>query len=166
MQRRIAVTQTAPTRLFIHGLEGSSQGTKSRYLRQLFPDIMTPDFGGPLEDRMTQLEALLASKSNLILIGSSLGGLMAAIYTCRYAERMQQLILLAPALANDAFIPFHDCRVDVPTRVYHGTEDDVVPIGPVRAVAQKVFTRLTFEEVVDDHFLSKTLAVIPWLQLI
>jgi pimeloyl-ACP methyl ester carboxylesterase len=147
-------------------LEGSSQGTKSRYLRQLFPDIMTPDFRGPLEDRMTLLESLLASTSNLILIGSSLGGLMAAIYTCQHVERMHQLILLAPALAEDAFIPFHDCRVDVPTRVYHGREDEVVPIGPVRAVARKVFTRLTFEEVVDDHFLSKTLRVIPWLELI
>lgn len=86
------MTQVAPTRLFIHGLEGSSQGTKSRYLRQLFPDIITPDFRGPLEDRMTQLEALLASKSNLILIGSSLGGLMAAIYTCQHAERMQRVL--------------------------------------------------------------------------
>ncbi len=154
-----------PTRVFIHGLEGSSQGTKSRYLRQLFPDILTPDFRGPLETRMTQLEALLESTSNLTLIGSSFGGLMAAIYTCQHIARMQQLILLAPALANDAFVPFHDCRVEVPARVYHGTQDDVVPLEPVRAVAQKVFTRLTFEDVVDDHFLSKTLTVIPWTQL-
>ena len=160
------MTQTAPTRMFIHGLEGSSQGTKSRYLRQLFPDILTPDFRGPLEARMAKLETLLASTSNLILIGSSLGGLMAAIYTCQHPAQMQQLILLAPALANDAFAPFHNCRVKIPTRVYHGTEDDVVPLEPVRAVAEKVFTQLTFEEVVDDHFLSKTLTVIPWTQLI
>ena len=91
---------------------------------------------------------------------------MAAIYTCQHAERIQQLILLAPALANDAFGPFHDCRVEAPTRVYHGTKDEVVPIDPVRAVAQKVFTQLTFEAVVDDHLLSKTLTVIPWTQLI
>jgi pimeloyl-ACP methyl ester carboxylesterase len=103
------VTHVEPTRLFIHGLEGSSQGTKSRYLRQLFPAIMTPDFRGSLKDRMMPLGALLASTSTLILIGLSLGGLMAAIYTCQQAERMQQLILLAPALANDAVVPFHDC---------------------------------------------------------
>jgi hypothetical protein len=42
----------------------------------------------------------------------------------------------------------------------------VVPIEPVRAVAEKVFTQLTFEEVVDDHFLSQTLTAIPWRQLI
>ncbi len=160
------MTQAAPTRMFMHGLEGSSQGTKSRYLRQLFPDIITPDFRGPLEARMAQLEALLDSTSNLILIGSSLGGLMAAIYTCQHPTRMQQLILLAPALANDAFMPFRDCRIEVPTRVYHGTQDDVVPLEPVRAVAQRVFTQLTFEDVVDDHFLSKTLTAIPWTQLI
>ena len=159
------MTQAAPTRVFIHGLEGSSQGTKSRYLRQLFPDLITPDFRGPVADRMAQLESLLASTSNLILIGSSLGGLMAAMYTCQHTARMQQLILLAPALASDAFVPFHHCRVEVPTRVYHGIQDDVVPLEPVRTVAQKVFTRLTFEAVVDDHFLSKTLTVIPWTQL-
>ncbi len=160
------MTANTPTRLFIHGLEGSSQGTKSRYLRQLFPDIITPDFRGPLEDRMVKLEDLLASASNVALIGSSLGGLMAAMYTCQHTDHIRQLVLLAPALANDAFAPFHDCRVDVPTHVYHGTEDDVVPIEPVRAVAQKVFTKLTFEAVADDHFLSKTLTVIPWNQLI
>ena len=159
------MTQAAPTRVFIHGMEGSSQGTKSRYLRQLFPDIITPDFSGPVEARMAHLEALLASTSNLILIGSSLGGLMAALYTCQHAAQMQQLILLAPALAHDAFVPFHDYRVDVPTRVYHGTQDDVVPLEPVRAVAQQVFTQLTFEEVIDDHFLSKSLTKIPWTQL-
>ena len=115
---------------------------------------------------MTTLETLLASTPNLILVGSSLGGLMAAIYTCQHPAQMQQLILLAPALANEAFAPFHHCRVEVPTRVYHGTEDDVVPLEPVRAVAQQVFTQLTFEEVADDHFLSKTLPVIPWTQLI
>lgn len=115
---------------------------------------------------MSQLDALLASTSNLILIGSSLGGLMAAIYTCQHTAKMQQLILLAPALANDAFVPFYPCRVEVPTHVYHGTEDDVVPIEPVRDVARKVFTQLTFEAVVDDHLLSKTLTMIPWRQLI
>jgi pimeloyl-ACP methyl ester carboxylesterase len=64
------------------------------------------------------------------------------------------------------FVPFHDYRIEVPTRVYHGTQDDVVPIEPVRAVAQNVFTHLTFEEVVDDHFLSNTLTAIPWTQLL
>ena len=156
----------APTRVFIHGLEGSSQGTKSRYLRQLFPDLITPDFRGPLDGRMAQLEALAESRPNLVLIGSSRGGLMAAIYTCQHPDQMHQLVLLAPALANDAFVPFHDCCVEVPTHVYHGTEDDVVPIEPVRAVARKVFNQLTFEAVIDDHFLSKTLTVIPWTQLI
>ncbi|MGQ4808505.1 hypothetical protein NKDENANG_01888 [Candidatus Entotheonellaceae bacterium PAL068K] len=159
------MTPAAPTRVFIHGLEGSSQGTKARFLRQLFPSIITPDFRGTVETRLAQLETLLESKSNLILIGSSLGGLMAAMYTCRHADRVQQLILLAPALAHDTFVPFRDCRVEVPTRVYHGTEDDVVPLEPVQAVARQVFKHLEFEKVVDDHFLSKTLTVIPWSSL-
>ena len=34
-----------------------------------------------------------------------------------------------------------------------------------RAVAQQVFTKLTFEEVIDDHFLSNSLTKIPWTQL-
>ena len=99
------MTPAAPTRVFIHGLEGSSQGTKSRYLRQLFPDLIPPDFKGQLAERMVQLETLLESTANLVLIGSSLGGLMAAIYTCQHPERMHQLILLDVRFVNP--VPVH-----------------------------------------------------------
>jgi predicted esterase YcpF (UPF0227 family) len=41
--------------LFIHGSESSSQAYKATLLRNIFPDIVVPDFAGPLEKRMTQM---------------------------------------------------------------------------------------------------------------
>ena len=46
-------------RIFIHGLNGSGQGLKAGYLRQILPGILTPDFTGSFEDRMAGLEAIL-----------------------------------------------------------------------------------------------------------
>lgn len=153
-------------RMFIHGLEGSSRGNKARLLRSYFPDILTPDFVGSVAERMDQLESLLTADDNLVLIGSSLGGLMAAMYTCQYPAKLQQLVLLAPALAHPEFEPFRSCRVAVPTCIYHGTQDDVVPLEPVRNIAQQVFTSLTFQVVEDDHRLTRTVNTLPWSTIV
>jgi pimeloyl-ACP methyl ester carboxylesterase len=153
-------------RVFIHGLEGSSQGNKARLLRSHFPDILTPDFTGSVAERMHQLESLLAADNDLVLIGSSLGGLMAAMYTCQHPHRVRRLVLLAPALVHPAFAPFRNCCVAVPTCIYHGTRDDVVPLDPVRTIASQVFTSLTFHVVEDDHRLAHTVQTLPWQTIV
>ena len=76
-----------PTQIiFIHGLEGSSQGDKATLLRGLFPGMLTPDFRGPLDERMQGLVALLGKRKGWILIGSSLGGLMATVFACQQPD--------------------------------------------------------------------------------
>jgi pimeloyl-ACP methyl ester carboxylesterase len=94
------------TRVFIHGLESSSQGTKGVFFRERHPDMIIEDFGGPLEERMAKLNRLLAGRDNLILVGSSFGGLMAAIYACEHERQVRKVVLLAPALHLPDFLRF------------------------------------------------------------
>jgi predicted esterase YcpF (UPF0227 family) len=65
--------------LYIHGSSGDkSQTYKARILRGIFPGMLIPDFDGDLPERMEQLEAILGTETGWRLVGSSLGGLMAA----------------------------------------------------------------------------------------
>jgi pimeloyl-ACP methyl ester carboxylesterase len=154
------------TRVFIHGLESTSQGTKGLFFRQKYPDMIIEDYTGPLEERMDQLNARLSGGTNLILVGSSYGGLMAALYTCRNTEHVRKLILLAPALHLKAFVNCHDLHLDVPVHLYHGSRDNVVPADEVRLIASKIFTHLDYQLVNDDHSLHRTFPWIPWDKLL
>ncbi|MBT8490511.1 MAG: alpha/beta hydrolase, partial [Deltaproteobacteria bacterium] len=91
------------TRVFIHGLESSSQGTKGIYFRERYPDMIIEDYPGSFEERMLKLNKVLSDKKDLILVGSSYGGLMASVFTCTNEERVTRLILLAPALNLEEF---------------------------------------------------------------
>ena len=42
------MTVDAARLIFIHGLEGTSQGVKATLLRGLFPGLLAPDFPGSL----------------------------------------------------------------------------------------------------------------------
>jgi pimeloyl-ACP methyl ester carboxylesterase len=152
--------------IFIHGLEGSSRGVKASLLRGLFPGILTPDFPGSLEQRMAQLIVILGMQPNWTIIGSSLGGLMAAMFTAGHPEQVKRLVLLAPALIWPDFAATPPAPVDVPTIIYHGQQDTVVPLAPVRELARRVFRNLKFYAVDDDHGLYKTVHAIDWLALL
>ena len=154
------------TRVFIHGLEGSSQGTKGVFFRERYPDMIIEDFHGTLEQRMNILNSLLSEKTFLIMVGSSYGGLMAATYAFNNQESVKKLILLAPALIFHEFKPYLQKKIDTPVIIYHGKGDDVVPLAPVHEIARRVFENLTFNMVDDDHFLSKTFKSIDWDKLL
>jgi len=156
----------AAARVFIHGLESTSQGTKGVYFRESYPGMIIEDYTGSLEERMAKLEAILAGKDELILVGSSYGGLMAAIYACRHPERVRRLILLAPAINLDEFIPYTSHTLTIPVHLYHGDQDDVVPPNEVRPVAEAVFSDLRYHLVEDDHSLHNTFPSLPWEELL
>ena len=46
--------------------------------------------------------------------------------------------------------------------VYHGRQDELIPLDEVRTVAEEIFPYLTFHEVDDDHGLYKTMLEIDW----
>jgi pimeloyl-ACP methyl ester carboxylesterase len=152
--------------IFIHGLISSGQSYKATLLRGFFPDILTPDFEGSLEERMAQLEPILSDRSGWIVIGSSFGGLMGAMFTCRHPARVSKLILLAPALIWPDFAQALPPPVSVPTVIYHGINDDLIPLDLVRPLAEKAFTDLAFHAVDDDHGLKATVQGIDWRALV
>ena len=153
-------------RLFIHGLESNNQGTKAVYFRKRFPGMLTPNFPGSLDERMADLRALLSGKSDIILVGSSFGGLMGSMFAMENESKVKRLILLAPAINLMEFSPYRDRRTQIPVHIYHGRQDDVIPLEDVREVARRVFPDLTFHAVDDDHYLHRTFETIEWEALL
>lgn len=155
-----------PPLIYLHGLLSNSQGFKATRLRQIFPHLITPDFEGSLEERMARLHTILGDTTGWVIIGSSLGGLMAAMFTCQHPHQVARLILLAPALIWPDFVAAPPPPVAVPTVIYHGRDDTVVPLESVQTIAPQIFTNLTFHVVEDDHGLHATVMAIDWPRLV
>lgn len=153
--------------IFLHGLESSSQAYKAGVIRNLFPELLVPDFTGSLEVRMRALYPILGDKRDWTIIGSSYGGLMGAIFTCEHPNQVRKLVLLAPALMLPEFASFPDRGpVSVPTTIIHGKQDTVVPLEEVREIAQKVFNDLTYHIVDDDHQLHLATDALDWKMIL
>jgi len=150
------------TRVFIHGLESTSHGTKGTFFRERYPDMVIEDFPGSFPQRMAKLEGLLEKKDDLILVGSSYGGLMAAVYACLHEERVKKLILLAAALHLDPYKPYLNKPLHMPIVIFHGLRDEVVPLAAVRTIAEQLFVNHTLDTPDDDHVLHKTFATLDW----
>ena len=149
--------------IFLHGLESSSQAYKASVIRNSFPELIVPDFIGPLEKRMQALYSILGDKRDWTIIGSSFGGLMGAIFTCEHPDQVRKQVLLAPALMLPQFAPFLDLEpVSVPTTIIHGKQDTIVPLETVRKIAQKVFTNLAYKIVEHDHRLHIATDRLDW----
>lgn len=152
--------------IFIHGLEGSSQGVKARLLREAYPDIMIPDFRGSLDERMDKLYTLLGDTSGWVMVGSSFGGLMAAIFAGQKPQQVSKLVLLAPALIWPDFASSAPDPISVPVLLYHGRQDEIIPLDAVRRLAEQIFLDLDLRIVDDDHGLYKTAHAIDWAQVL
>jgi pimeloyl-ACP methyl ester carboxylesterase len=155
-----------PTRVFIHGLESSGTGTKGIFFRDKYSDMIIEDFVGAFKDRMEKLNRILSGKAPLILVGSSYGGLMAAVYAFNSEKSMKKLILLAPALDLYEFEPYLVRRLHIPVVVYHGRDDDVVSPASVQDIARTAFANLEYHLVDDDHSLHRTFGLMSWDDLL
>lgn len=155
-----------PTRSFIHGLESSSMGTKGVFFRDKYPDMIIEDFVGHFKDRMEKLNKILSGKAPLILVGSSYGGLMAAVYAFNNEKSIKKLILLAPALDINEFEPHLGRQLLLPAVIYHGRDDDVVSPSSVQDIARMVFVNLEYHLVDDDHSLHRTFSLMNWDDLL
>ena len=157
--------------IFIHGLESSGKGFKAKFLKELFPEILTPSFfpyssnllmEDILKERMEQLQFILREKSNWIILGSSFGGLMATIYALKNPERIKHLVLLAPFLTSPKYYTSRTTPINIPVFVVHGINDSVVSARKARKHAKKIFTNLEYILVDDDHSLHQTVVKLNW----
>ena len=153
-------------KIFLHGLESSSQGAKAQFLRHLYPDMTMPDFTGSLSERMTVLYDIMEGRHDIILIGSSFGGLMATIFAMENPGAVERLILLAPALNFQEFSRYTLKPLDIRARMIIGRRDTVTPPAIVVPLAQKIFTALQYDTVDDDHLLARTFRDLDWQTMI
>lgn len=153
-------------KVFIHGLESSNQGTKGAFFKEKFPDMIIPNFPGTLQERMEKLNEILSGKSGIRIVGSSFGGLMAVVFAAEHENRVDKLILLAPALNLMEFSDYHQKKISLPVWMYHGRDDEVIPLETVEEIAKKIFLNLTFHAMDDDHYLHKTFKTIDWKTLL
>lgn len=154
------------TTVFIHGLDSSSRGAKGSWFAQHFPNMLIPDFTGSLTERLVELDRILTDKNDLLLIGSSFGGLMAAIFALENPGRVQQIILLAPALNFPDFANWAGQTTTVPTLLYIGKHDTVCPPEIVIPAARTTFSELIIHQTDDDHLLRATFPAIDWPSLL
>ena len=153
-------------KIFLHGLESSSKGAKAVFLGGHFPEMKIPDFRGSLSERMQSLYAILAGRDNIILIGSSFGGLMATVFAMEYPDAVKRIVLLAPALNFPEFVNYGMHQIDIPTWMIIGRDDSVTPPEKVVPMAEKIFLKLHYTEVDDDHRLANTFRAFDWETLL
>jgi pimeloyl-ACP methyl ester carboxylesterase len=115
---------------------------------------------------MDRLEEILAAGQGWTIVGSSLGGLMAALYARRHPGRVRKLVLLAPALTLPEFAGTPQAPLEVPTILFIGTQDSLIPLEDLRPIAESAFTNLSLRIVVDEHGLYKTAAEIDWEEVL
>jgi len=153
-------------RIFIHGLDSSPAGKKGSYFKERFPDMLIPHFVGSLDQRMKLLGELLRDKNDIILVGSSLGGLMATLFAISSPSRCKKLILLAPAINLIQKEQLPEKPLIISTIIFHGRNDGVIPLDLVQSVATKIFANLSFYVVQDDHMLYNTFFQLEWYKLL
>jgi hypothetical protein len=92
--------------IYLHGFASSPQSGKARFFHRQFaakgipleiPELDQGDFTGLTVSGQLALIERVAGESPVTLIGSSLGGYLAALYAARHRS-VQKLVLMAPAL--------------------------------------------------------------------
>jgi pimeloyl-ACP methyl ester carboxylesterase len=142
--------------LFLHGLESGPHGSKYRALKAVFGDVFSPDCSSvtSAEERLSIiLEQITDDEQPYLVVGSSMGGLIALLLQQRAPQRVAAMVLCAPALnwpeANGL-----DLSNLPPTHVIHGTYDDIVPYSVSIPFGERLIS------VKDGHRLADSLPLI------
>lgn len=116
-------------------------------LSERFGTVISPDFreDKDLGARIQRACEALQGHEEVIIVGSSFGGLLAAVLANMYP--IKGLLLCAPALHHPEAVRVKQLPAN--TIILHGVHDDVVPISYSHEAAKKHNIQLI--EVDDDH---------------
>ncbi len=121
------------TVVFSHGKESGPWGSKitamASVVRDLELDAQSVDYRGiddPAERVRTLLDRAAHFAPPLVLVGSSMGGHVAAAAAGRLRPR--GLFLLAPAFYMPGYEQYTPQDVACPCVIVHGWRDDIVPV--------------------------------------
>jgi pimeloyl-ACP methyl ester carboxylesterase len=135
---------------------------KSRY-----PDAVIPALTPDLSERLMRIERELTRPS--VMVGSSLGGLTALIYSNRHPYMVKAMVLMAPAVGRVIEELYDDSALEaygslavppgIPATIVAGARDEVIPLDDVKALYErspdKDLLRLIIKD--DDHSLHNCL---------
>lgn len=175
--------------LYLHGFASSPQSSKARAFKAALPELEIPELDGGDFEHLTitgQIEIIERTLQGepARLIGSSMGGYLAALYAASHPE-VSRMVLLAPALGfaprwkeKTSLEVFHHGtgtmrRVHYgliedaakyppapdfsqPALIFHGVDDDVVPVGNSRVYAT-AHANTQLVELESDHELLNVL---------
>ncbi len=124
------------TVVFSHGKESGPWGLKITALaavaRDLGLQVESVDYRG-IDDPRLRVEKLLALGRSyaqpLVLVGSSLGGHVAAAAAATGPVTTRALFLMAPAFYMPGFEEYTPRDIPCPAAIVHGWSDDIVPVA-------------------------------------
>jgi pimeloyl-ACP methyl ester carboxylesterase len=104
--------------IYLHGFASGPGSRKARFFRDRLeeagdgngieveiPDLSEGDFENLTVTSQLRVIEKLASGKQVVLVGSSLGGYLAALYAARHPAEVRRLVLLAPAFGFAARWP-------------------------------------------------------------
>ncbi len=151
--------------IFSHGKESGPWGTKIQRLAKVAKnqslDVISVDYRGiddPLE-RVDKLKETITGLTGYLLVGSSLGGYVAA--AAAEQAPAEGLFLMAPAVYVPGYDQYEIKKVLCPTLVVHGWRDEVIPVDSAWRFARK--HRATLQVLDDDHRLRDSLPALEQL---
>ena len=116
-----------------------------------------------LDERVDVLNELV-SKEEVVLAGSSYGGLACALVAQQQPKQVKGLLLLAPALhlpESPNNIPENLVAPDdLPITIIHSTTDEIVPISASHDYIGRSENMISLIEVEDSHVLENSIELI------
>lgn len=166
---------------YIPGYQSTPQSAKATLFKKTFHATAIAYRDGRPEDIvisecLNRISNTIKNDTDVILIGSSLGGFLAASTALTHST-VTRLVLLNPAIIppqtnldtiqdipRSILEDMRDARlftqkISAPVIILRGTEDEVVPDQWVLAFAQAQEATIRFLH--DDHRFSKNLTVLP-----
>ena len=150
--------------IWAHGLWGSPNGSKVTAIRESGIEVVSPDFNDmELKERIDILNELV-SKEEVVLAGSSYGGLACAFVAQQQPEQIKGMLLLAPALHLPESPNDNPEKLiapnNFPISIIHSVTDEIVPISASKDYIERSGNNLRLIEVEDSHVLEDSFSLI------